>query len=501
MSSEYIHGAYGTVGDSVVSSATEATTAPLLVGTAPVNLIRGYADASIINTPVKLSNIGGKNTIGYSDDWDSFTLCEVLKAFFDNDNGNIGPIYIINVLDPDTHRATEETTVSLTFTNGRAYIESDTIILDTFALEDKVEGTDYALSYNFSTGKLAITSADSSNKLTGSITASYYDVDTTAVTDDDIIGTVSDDGVYTGLQAGTLLYPKKNVITNLIGAPGWCDNQTVYEAFCEFAELINSHWFAFVFADIPLEDSDSTAVDTIAKAVSWKSSNGFDNMYSKVFWPQANTSDGDIYHLSSLAMAEQLRTDLSHDGVPMETCSNKSIPVDAQYFGESATNQGYDQNSANTLNANGITTLAAWGGEYVLWGPHTAAFVAGDDGNAESDVDPLAIFDTNMRMQEYILNQFQETWGSSVDAPMDKNMKDTILESEQQKLDALVTKGALIGSPTVEFLESENSTTSLMNGNFKWNILDTPTPPAKSMTAEVAYTDAGFTSYFGEEED
>lgn len=499
MSTGYKHGAYGTIGGSVVSSANKATAAPVIVGTAPVNLIRGYATAGIINKPVRLANISAKNTIGYSSDWSSFTLNEVVSAFFDNAKGNIGPIYVINVLDPDTHREEEKTTVSLSFTNGRAYIESDTIILDTFALEDKVEGTDYNLSYNFITGKLAITSVDSSNKLTGSIDASYYEVDPEAVKVEDIIGTVTDDGEYTGLQAAALLYPQLNVITNLLAAPGWSEKPAVYEALVEFSQQINGHWYAFTFADLPLVAS-GVAVDTREKAITWAAANGYDSMFAKIFWPQAKTKNGELYHLSTLALVEAIRTDMSHDGVPMETCSNKSIPVAAQYFGSTSTNQGYDQNQANELNAKGITTLAAWAGEYVIWGPHTAAFEAGEDGNAENDVDAMAIFDTNVRMQEYILNSFQERWGSTVDEPMNKNLKDTILEQEQQKLDALTSQGALLGNPTVEFLETENSTSDLMNGNFKWNFVDTPTPPAKSLTAEVAYSDAGFSTYFGEEE-
>ncbi len=567
--SGYVHGAYGSMSDSIITAADTAPSVPLIVGTAPVNLIRGYADAGIINAPVYISDMGAKKTIGYSDDWASFSLCEMLSALFDNANGNIGPAYFINVLDPSVHKASAQTTKSLTFTNGRAYIESDKIILDTFALAGKTEGTDYNLSYNFTTGKLAITSVDDDDPLTGTISASYYEVDVDAITDDDIIGTVTQDGVYSGLQCGLLVYPDKDAIISYVAAPGWSEHPDVYKAMVEFCQAINDHWYAMPYADIPVEgivkvdeaavsdhavsvadakaiadsvvvyatgtttamvkDTDytltdtatgftvallsggshysdakvdiqyKTAVDTIALAKAWQTANGYDSMYTKVFWPQTKTSTGKVYHASSLAIAETLRVDTSHGGVPMETCSNKSIPVAAQYFGATSPNQGFDQSAGNTLNAVGITTVVKWGGSWRLWGPHTAAFVADDDGNASADIDPLAIFDTNMRMQEYIINSFEEDHGDQVDEPMDRNLKDTILEAEQQKLDALVAQGALIGSPVITFTESENSVSDMINGNFTWNIADTPTPPAKSLTAKVAYTDAGFTSYFGEE--
>ena len=40
--------------------------------------------------------------------------------------------------------------------------------------------------------------------------------------------------------------------------------------------------------------------------------------------------------------------------------------------------------------------------------------------------------------------------------------------------------GALIGEPMILLVESENSTTDIMNGDFRWDINVTPTPPLKS---------------------
>lgn len=40
----YKHGAYGEIGDSKVASTTQADVVAAYIGTAPVNLIRGYAD-------------------------------------------------------------------------------------------------------------------------------------------------------------------------------------------------------------------------------------------------------------------------------------------------------------------------------------------------------------------------------------------------------------------------------------------------------------------------
>lgn len=487
MANEYLYGAYGHLGQTIAQSAVQAGTTPVYVGTLPVNLIRDFATADIINYPVKLSNLtNAQQKVGYSDNWNAFSLCEVLDAHFNNSQGNIGPIYVINVLNPATHKKEEKTTMQLAFSNGKATIKSDTIILDSLAIEGKAEGVDFTIDYNFTKGMVTISSVG--EKITGSVTASYDEVDTSLVTKEDIIGGVTANGEYTGLGAVALVYQEHFAVCNLIAAPGWSEEPEVYTAMIAAATQINGHWDAFVCADIPLSNV------TIAAAVAWKESNGYTNERSKVFWPMAKATSGKIYHLSTFAIVELMRADYSHDTVPMETCGNKTIPVAGQYFGDDSKNRGFDQVQSKELTANGISTCVFWGGNWVLWGDHTAAYTYG------TDVDPRCIFDVYMRMLFHITNGFQREWGSEIDKPFSKQLRDRIINKEQEKLDSYVAIGALIGEPKVLFLESNNSETDMMNGDFRWEIPVTPTPPLKSATVYVAYTDAGFSAYFSEEE-
>ena len=492
MANTYLYGAYGHIGETIAQSAVQAGTTPVYVGVAPINLVRDWTSVKGVNMPIKLNNfVDAQRKLGYSPNWENFSLCEAMTAHFNNPVGNIGPIYVINVLDPDTHKKSTQTTKQLTFTNGRCEFASDTIILDTFTIAEKAEGVDYSLDYNFTKNTVIVTILNSET-MTGSISATYYDVDLSKITSASIIGGVTEGGAYTGLGALKLLYQEQYQVCNLLAAPGWSHEPEVYNAMCTAAQKINGHWDAFVCADIPLEDDESTAVDTITKAVAWKKTNGYDNERSKVFWPQTVDNAGQVFHLSTLGVVELMRADFSHNSVPMETCGNKEIQGIRQYFGAEATNSGFDQQDANDLTMNGITTCIAWGGRFVLWGGHTAAYSYG------ADVDPRAIFDVNIRMLMHITNAFQREWGTTIDEPMTLQLKDRILNREQEKLDALVAQGALIGDPQVLFLESENSTTDLMNGDFRWDIAATPTPPLKSATVYVAYTDAGFSAYFGD---
>jgi phage tail sheath protein FI len=494
MANTYLYGAYGHLGETIAQSAVQAGTTPVYVGVAPINLVRSYKDINGVNAPVKLNNfVDAQRKLGISQDWEKFSLCEVMTAHFNNPVGNIGPIYVINVLDPEVHKASSQTTKSLTFVNGRAEFVSDLIILDTLAIADKAEGVDYNLDYNYTKNSVVISSIDADAPLSGSITVTYFEVDLSKITSADIIGGVTAGGEYSGLGALRLLYQEQNQVCNLLAAPGWSHEPAVYNALISAAQKINGHWDAFVCADIPLVAEDDEAVDTITKAVAWKKENGYTNERSKVCWPQTMDNAGQIFHLSTLAMVELMRADFAHASVPMETCGNKEIQGIKQYFGPDSKNRGFDQQDANDLTSNGIMTLIAWGGRWVLWGDHTAAYSYG------ADVDPRAIFDVSIRMLFHITNSFQREWSPKIDKPMTLQLKDRILNREQEKLDALVARGALIGDPKVLFLESENSTTDLMNGDFRWDIAATPTPPLKSATVYVAYTDAGFSAYFGNE--
>lgn len=485
----YKHGTYGEIADSIGAVATQGGTVAVYVGAAPVNLVRGYAER--VNSPVKLTSMNDVQAfMGYSKNWGAFDLCEAFKLHFGNNAGNVGPIVAINVLDPATHKKSQPTTKSVTFVNGRAAFESDTIILDTLAVADSVEGTDFTVGYDFNRGQVVLTAIGDS--LTGSVNVTYSEVDASLVDADDIIGDATDAGVYTGLGCISLIYQELNLIPNIILCPKWSETPNVYKAMLKASTKINGHWDAVVYADIPILASGSTKVDTIAQATKWKSDNAYTSERSKVYWPQAVDTEGVAYHGAVLGAWRTLLVDASHDGIPMESPSNKAVPVAKQYFGASSTNRGFDQQQANKLNENGITTIVYWGGQWVLWGPHTAAYKHG------AVEDNRSIFDTSIRLMMHVYNSFQVEHAITIDGPMTRAMADTIKNREQEKVDALAAMGAFIGTPVVNFNQSDNGDANIVEGNFVWSFEGTPTPPFKSGTLKVAYTTAGFASFFEE---
>jgi len=496
---DYKHGAYGALGDTVARASAAAETVPVHFGTAPVNLIRGWKTAQVVNRPLKIaSKADGREKLGESSDWESYTLCESLAAHYDTSMEGIGPVYVVNVLDPDKHRSKEPSTAVLSFAAGTAYIESDTIILDSLSLSAGggegaqqtalSEGTDYSVSYDFASGRAILTSLDKEHPIDGEVCATFETVDPSKVTAQDVIGSATE-SAPAGIGAIGLVYQEHFAVPNLLAAPGWSDNPDVYRALVAAATKINGHWDAFVMADLPLSLSKSRNVDTIQAAIEWKSDSGYSSERSAVFWPQAVDSRGRAWHLSSLATAEAMRVDADNDGVPFAGWSNRTVPVVRQRFAEGSASVGFDQRAANQLNAHGITTAVGWAGEWVLWGPHTAAFCDG------ASYDQRAAFATGIRMLLYLTNAFQARWAPYIDGPMTRQLQDRILNSEQERLDALVAQGALVGSPQILFESSGNPDSALLSGDFLWEVAVTPVLPLKSATVRVSYTDEGLSSY------
>ncbi|MBQ9000262.1 MAG: hypothetical protein IJ087_00215 [Eggerthellaceae bacterium] len=463
----YTHGIYGTLKDAVVPNAAEASSATVAVGTLPVHLLADYT--GMVGVPIAMSNATAKSEFGYSDSWDKFTLCEVMQSFLGGSSDNIGGLYCINVLDPATHKAASDTEVSVTFADGVGTITDELAIVSTIAV-DGITADNTSASYDWVSGKTTIRATGA----TGAKDVTYRRVTPNTVAASDIVSAIAaiDD-----------LYPLENVIPNILIAPGWSDNPTVYAALVSKTQAIDEHFLGFVLADIP------TSAATIEAAIAWKASNGYTSKYSKVCWPCASDASGKIYHLSTLYAREMVRNDARNDGVPYVTASNTVVSSGGVCLANGTTVKLYNEHG-NSLNEYGISTAIAWGGQVRLWGGHTAGFI-----DSAADNEASAIFDTNIRMLCYIINGFQTRWINSIDQPMTIALRDTILFSEQSLLDGLVAQGALVGSPTVAFLPSSNTPGDIIQGNFTWDISATPTPQFKTARAVVAYTTDGFDAY------
>lgn len=481
----YKHGIYG---ESIPSQSqlppNNVGTLPVYIGTAPIGQLSDYSN--VINKPILVNSFEeAKAAVGYNDDFANYTLCEAIDAHFRNNIRSIGPIILINVLDPATHKKSA-TAASVTIANGKGYIDNKNVILKTVAVGTKVLGTDFKAYYN-DDGSKVVFEEIVAGSLGATASVTFDETDPTTVADDDIIGVYeSTTDKRTGSYCIELIYQQLNVVPTILLAPGWSDSKDVEQALLARCLDINGHWNTTVFAE--LDASVTTA--TVATVQTWKTTNIYNSKFEKVFWPAAKKGTK-VYHLSTLAAVNKQLVDYNNGNIPYETPSNKQIDIDALCTTASVV-ISFDEKQANVLNSKGITTGIFSGGKWVLWGPHMANYEYGVTDKPED------IFDVNVWMDQYLNNDFQLRNMSIVDTPIDRRDIDYILNNEQMRLDALVTDGKLLYGK-IEFRPISNPTSDMIQGDFVFDSAVTNTPVGKSLTQRLQYTDAGIATLSGGE--
>ena len=485
--SEYLHGAYGQVQEVGSKVASKSLSAIIYVGTAPVHLVAG--GAANVNKPIVVNSIAeARKLFGYSDNWSDYTLCEAMKAHLEL-NG-VGPLIFINVLDPETHVDETGGTASLTPLGGRIVIaNAESVVLDSVVVGTKVKGTDYTIAYDFSKKTITIAEITSGALGTEALTVTYDIIDPSAVDSADVIGSSDGLGVNKGIYAIQSVYQETGYIPSMLLVPGFSSLKTIHDAMYLNTQKVNGHWDVYMYADIPIVDSEAAAV-TLDSANTWKLANGYNKDNETVFFPLAKGTDGAIYHLSVLAAANFQSLLVDQGGIPYKPASNTPCPVIQNlYLGEAAVGRVYDDTMINTmLNKKGIASAVYMGGRWAIWGCHSADY-------NQTDADQINVSETNRMMLYYISNDFQNRRTRNVDKPLTANDIKTIKSEEQARLDALVKIGALAyGEVHIEDRAVADSDEYTGDYTFTFNV--TTTPLAKSMTAIVNWTADGFVTYF-----
>lgn len=482
----YRHGSYGDLGPTQDKLPPKGVgTLPVYFGILPVHQLMDYTGK--VNKPILLQSFqDAVSKVGYKDaNWTDFDLCEAVYAHFKNNIQPIGPIVVVNVLDPDTIK-TPDQSENVTLIGGKGYIESDKVILKTVAVAGKVLGTDFSVEYTADGSKVLF--KDLKGTLTSPVAVTFDEVNPAAITSTAVIGESDPDtGEKSGISVLDLVYPTFNMIPTILDAPGWSHNKDVHDALVAAGQKINGHWYAWVNSNL----SVGAAADTLAEAKTWKESNGYTGAGEAPCWPMAKNGNR-VFHLSTLATVTMQWVDFHNDNVPYETPSNKPVDITGVCL-KDGTPLIFDPVQANDLNSEGIRTAVYWGGRWVLWGSHTGAYEYG------KDMDPRDKFDCNVRMLYYLLNTFQVRYGIDVDKPMNRSRVDTILNDFQEWLDSLTGSGKLLYSK-IEFNETSNPVSDIVEGDFDFDVATTTTPPGKSLTAKVQYTTEGLNTLVGGEQ-
>ena len=119
-----------------------------------------------------------------------------------------------------------------------------------------------------------------------------------------------------------------------------------------------------------------------------------------------------------------------------------------------------------------------WIGGWRAWGNRTGCYPA--------VTDPKDAFIPIRRMFDWVGNEFILTFWQKVDKPMTPRLVRTIVNSYNVRLNGLAAREFILNSH-MEFLESENALTDLMDGILRFHIYLTPPPPAEQIVGILEF--------------
>ena len=422
--------------------------------------------------------------LGYSDDWEKYTLCEFMKSQFAL--YNVAPVVFVNVLDPAKHKnVVSDKTVAIAERTGKL---AAAVILPTLKVKKAsagqplTAGVDYTATYG-ADGALLIT------VLTGGAAQDaatlYLDYDELApemVTADDIVGGVdTQTGAYSGLELVAQVYPKFGLVPGLILAPGWSHSSKVAAVMVAKSTKINARFEALALADISVKEAKKyTDVSAL------KRKNNLVDPQLVVCWPKVSLS-GTEYHLSTQLAGVICATDAKHDDVPYKSPSNESAKCDASVV-DGGAEVLLDVETGAYLNGQGIVTAINEGGWHV-WGNRMSCYPGNTD--VKDSFIPIR------RMFCWLNNTLITTFWNKIDNPMNKRLISTIVDSANIWLNGLTARGYILGG-RVEFREDENTTTELMDGILRFHVYFSPPSPARDIEFVQEYDPSYIKTLFGD---
>lgn len=466
---------------------------PFIVGTAPVNM----ADPANVNKPVLCYSYDeAVAAFGYvppKEDSASglkkyeYTISEFINSQFSL--FGVSPCIIVNVLDPTTDKITATTTtVTLDTKTGSATVSETGILPSSVTLTGTgsayVKNTDYITAFD-DDGKLVITSlknTDGEFKCTTgtALTFSAEKVDPTKVTSDDIVGGVDTNGNKSGFELVNECFPRFRLVPGILLAPGFSENPTVAAVMAAKASNINETFTALALIDVP-----TSTVTKYTDVAAWKNTNNITDKTQVVCWPLV-ALDGVVYHISTQLAGLIGKVDGENDDVPYVSPSNGNLQMTASVLANGK-DVWLDRSNSEYLNSQGIVTALNFIGGWKCWGNRTACY--------PSVTDVKDAFIPVRRMFSWIGNTLIQSFWQNVDAPLNRRQIDTIVDSANIWLNGLTARQYILGG-YVEFLDSENPTTDLMDGIARFHVHVTPPSPNREISFILEYNPEYLNSLF-----
>lgn len=456
----------------------------VVFGTAPVNL----ADDpySVTNTPViAYSWTEAVKKLGYSADWKNYTLCQSMYASFQLIG--VAPVIFVNVLDPKTHKKRNEAeTVDVEELSATVKIPGILQNTVTVSIPGEIEDTplgfetDYLLGFD-DDGYLVVTlTATGAGATAASLKVESTSIDPTAVKATDVIG-VSATGGEKGFEVLRQIYPKLGMTPGLILAPGWSHIPDVGIVMAAKCEEINGYFTCEGFIDI---DSDpKTGCTSYDKVKQFKEAAGCTSKHIMALWPCV-TAGSTWFWYSAVMAALTAYIDANNDDVPNLSPSNKLIGITGTVLADGETEVVLDQLQGNAVNSFGVSTAINVNG-WRTWGNRSACYPAISD--------PKDMWFCCRRFFSWWGNSFILTYFQKVDEPANRRLIETIIDTENIRGASYVADGKCARAE-IEFIESENPVTNLIDGKLRFHQYLTPYPPAEDILNVLEFDPNALTS-------
>lgn len=467
------HGVYVSEQETSVSTPIVATSGvPFVIGAAPVQSAGSPTPAGI---PVMAISWGeAVEKLGYSDDWESYPLCEFMYSHFKL--FGCQPVIFCNILDP-TSMKESVAAADIAVADHKALLPVEAINDATLVVKEAggagdayVKDTDYS-TYYYGENLVVELLVDGKGYAAEEVNIAYSKTTPASVTDTE---------VATGLESIELCMTTLGVVPDLICAPGHSQVSTVAAVMATKAAGINGLFRAKALIDI---DSSSSGATTYDAAITKKGDSNFVDENEIPCWPMFGL-DKYKFHASTQLAGLMAQVDTGNGGCPYESPSNKNLQCDRMILAD-GTEVNLTLAQANMLNANGIVTGLNFMGGWVAWGNYTACY--------PGSTDVKDYFIPVSRMFDWVGNTVIQTCWNKVDAPMNRRLLDTIMDTVSIWLNGLVGSGYLLGA-RVEMLEDENPLQNLMAGIVKFHIAMTPPSPAQEIDFVLEYDASYVTS-------
>lgn len=448
-------------------------------GTAPIHQVDGKPNTIV----TAYSYDEAVSALGYSDDWEKYTLCEVVYSHFKL--YGVAPLLLVNVLDPEAHQTAVDAQ-EYTIENWQIVLTGDAIASSIVVTSDDTEfvaGTDYDVFY--SDGNCIIETlaggAIEAAELTA-VTVSYNAVsfERSELVDDVIGGYNVRTGISTGIELMDAAYSASGVLPDIMIAPGFSQYPEVA------AVMAAKTMYSTIFRACCVCDLDTENTTSYQDVVKLKeNSASFKNKKQILCWPKLKLEDL-TFHYSTQLAGQMCAVDSDNDNIPSDVASNRTLQADGAVLAD-GTEILLDLTQANYLRGNGIVTAYNFVNGFTSWGVYNACW--------PKNTDPKDMFISISRMFGYIANTAIVTLWRKIDQKLTPRYVESIVDELNMWINTLTSAGHMHGA-RCEYHSNENPDEDIMNGIVRLHIYMAPPTPGQEIDLLLEYDASYVTAAF-----